>query len=290
MQIFTNPMRRKEFIDKNRLNLIIYFSAFCAILFLYHFVSDGDFSFLLTLGGLTRAVAFIMLLVKFKTEKSGAGVSVKTLELYVVVFLARLTSVLMYEGYLPYDSSGDWLYQLLEILCLVLAILLIFSLLVTYRSSYNATEDVFVKITGIPTELNAVILALPCLVFAILLHPSLNRNFFTDIMWTWAMYLEACCMLPQFVMLRKSTSGAVDPWISHYAFTIGVSRLLTFMFWVSSYHELTDHNALIISGGWAGKFVLVNQFVSLLLMADFCYYYIKAAAAQSPLVLPGSVV
>lgn len=38
----------------------------------------------------------------------------------------RLTSILVYEGYLPFDKSGDWFYQATEILSLAeVAVLLV---------------------------------------------------------------------------------------------------------------------------------------------------------------------
>lgn len=47
-----------------------------------------------------------MLLGVMVMKKHARGVSVKSLQLYTVVFAARLVSVLQHEGYLPYDRSG----------------------------------------------------------------------------------------------------------------------------------------------------------------------------------------
>ncbi|CAK9010762.1 ER lumen protein-retaining receptor [Durusdinium trenchii] len=281
-----NPGRRKEFVQRNRLNIILYVTGGALVLFVYHVLSDGDFSFLLTLGSLTRFFAFLMLVVKFRTEKLCNGVSLKTLELYAIVFAARLCSILFYEGYLPFDSSGDWLYQVVEVLSLITVGFLIFTVAVTFKSSYNANEDGFGKIKGIPTQFGPVVLIGPCLVLAILLHPSLNRNFFTDIAWTFALYLETVAILPQFYMLQKS-NRAVEPWVSHFVFAIGLSRMFSFVFWASSYHELSDKHSIGITGGWVGLFVLFCQLVHIVVMGEFCYHYLKSAVEQSPLVLPG---
>jgi hypothetical protein len=90
-----------------------------------------------------------------------AGISFKTLQAYALVFTARLASILVrasahspdrdasctpqlyctpllplilycmfpmhqvYEGYLPYDKSGDWFYQATEILALLQVAVLI---------------------------------------------------------------------------------------------------------------------------------------------------------------------
>ena len=47
-----------------------------------------------------------MLLGLMLTKKHARGVSMKSLQLYTVVFASRLVSVLQHEGYLPYDRSG----------------------------------------------------------------------------------------------------------------------------------------------------------------------------------------
>ena len=43
------------------------------------------------------------------------GISLKSLELYTLVFLFRLISILQHQGYLPFDKSGDWFYHVIEI-------------------------------------------------------------------------------------------------------------------------------------------------------------------------------
>ncbi len=289
-ETLTNPVRRKEFVNRNRINIITYVSALTLVLFVYHFLSDGDFSFLMTLGTVTRFFGFTFLLVKFHSERSCAGVSLKTLELYMLVFLARLCSILFYEGYLPYDKSGDWFYQAIEVMSVVVVGVLLFLTVKTYKSTYNAAEDGFGdSIKQVPPQFGPVLLIVPCLLLALLLHPSLNRNIFTDVAWTFAMYLETVAILPQFYMLQKA-NRAVEAWVSHFIFSIGLSRLFLTIFWASSYHELSDVHSIGITGGWVGKFVLVNQLVHIVVMAEFCYYYVQASVNQSPLVLPGLAV
>jgi len=288
-EILSNPTARKEFVNRNRLNIIIYTCGVAAVLFIYHVLSDGDFSFLLTLGSLARLFGFCMLLIKMHSERNTSGVSLKTLELYVLVFLGRLSSILFYEGYLPYDSSGDWLYTTVEVVSLLVVLVLIYMTLMTYSSTYNAAEDGFGKTSQIPTQFGPVLLVVPSLLLAILFHPSLNRNFFTDIAWTFALYLETVAIMPQFFLLQKA-KRAVEPWVSHFVFTIGLSRVFLTIFWASSYHELSDTHSIGITGGWAGRLVLLCQIIHIGVMAEFCYHYIRASVDQSPLVLPGMQV
>ena len=63
----------------------LYSSLVLFVFVLYHFFSDGDFSILLTLAGVLRLFAFIMLLVHMLLDKTCAGVSAKTLSLFSMV-------------------------------------------------------------------------------------------------------------------------------------------------------------------------------------------------------------
>lgn len=64
----------------------------------WHHFSDKDFSFLLTLSGCVQTLAFFLLLHKIRVQKSVAGISSKTLQVYVFVFIFRLSSTLVKNG------------------------------------------------------------------------------------------------------------------------------------------------------------------------------------------------
>merc|ERR1719188_1363790 len=76
--------------------------------------SSFDFSFLLTLSSLVSTASFVMMIIVIVRRQSVAGVSRKMMECYMVVFLSRLLAIVPFEGYLPFDKSGDWLYQSCE--------------------------------------------------------------------------------------------------------------------------------------------------------------------------------
>merc|ERR1719321_1477282 len=60
--------------------------------------SDRDFSTVLTLGSVVQCLGFFLLLQKVKMQRSVAGVSSKMLEMYVLLFLFRLSSTLTKNG------------------------------------------------------------------------------------------------------------------------------------------------------------------------------------------------
>jgi hypothetical protein len=173
-----------------------------------------------------------------------------------------------------------------EVIALVVLLVLVFLTSVTYRSTYNANEDGFGRFKTIPNQYGAVVLIVPCSILALILHPSLNKNSLTNITWTFALYLETVAVLPQFYLLQKA-NRAVEAWVSHFVFAIGVSRAFLACFWAISWHELTDSQSIGITGGWVGRFVLLCQLIHIGITAEFCYYYVKASVDRSPLVLPG---
>ncbi len=177
-------------LRKQTFNVIMYFSVLVFIFFVYHFISDGDFSFLLTLGSVIKLFGFIMLLVRVVKDKSASGLSLKTQVLYALVFASRCISIFIYEGYKPFDRSGDWLYQVVELFSFFLAMAVILVTSLMYKNTYDKDEDSFGRNNMIPHQFSPVFIVVPCLLLAMVIHPSLNKNFFTDVAWTFAMYLE----------------------------------------------------------------------------------------------------
>ena len=260
----------------------------CALLVftVYHLLSDGDFSFYLTLGGMTRTFGFGLLAFRVFKEKSAMGISLKTLQLYAIVFAARLSSILFFEGYLPYDSSGDWFYQANEIFALGLVFLNIWLVGVKFRATYAEALDAFGNLR-VPPKFGALVyLAGPAFVVAAIFHPNLNSFWLSDVAWTFALYLESVAVVPQLYLFQRK-GGEIETFTAHYVFTFGLSRFFLFIFWVSSAHELNDKTSQSIHGGWVGTVVLLMQVIHLVLMGDYSFYYIKSLKSGGPLVLPG---
>lgn len=73
--------------------------AFAAVvLFVFFVFSDGDYSFILTLSSIVGLFSFLMVIYKIESSKSCGGVSLKMIELYVIVLFVRLCSIIPFEG------------------------------------------------------------------------------------------------------------------------------------------------------------------------------------------------
>jgi len=253
-------------------------------LIVYYTLSSGDFSFLLTYASFMRCFGLGLLNYKMWSVNSATGISVKTLELYGCVFFFRLLSILRHQGYLPFDKTGDWFYHFVEIMSFLAVGMAIYGIFGPLISTYADKHDRFGNMY-IPSELGALYLLIPCIIMAVIFHPSLNREFFSDTCWTMSMFLESVAMLPQIYMFERQAAdegGTVETLLGHTVFALGSARIFELIFWLGSFKELSDHSGSRIPG----YLVLLSQVGHLILLGDFFYYYFKSISRGLPMELP----
>jgi len=260
--MFTDPKKLQAYSARHSTSIAFWCAFFVAGLTLYHLCSDGDFSFLLTLSSMVSMFSFAMVLVKIMVTNSVAGISARMMECYVVLIVARLCSIIPFEGYLPYDKSGDWLYQTVETSQLLLAGAIVYMCRSRFTSTYDNEKD----------TLNHLFLIVPTVILALLFHPSLNSFMPADCAWAFALYLESVACLPQLLMFQRQE--AVKPFTVHFLAGQALSKLLCFVFWLPSYKELNDPTNTRKS--FVGNWVIIMQLIQLLVMGDFMYHYIRA--------------
>merc|ERR1711972_627910 len=196
------------------------------------------------------------------------GVSLKMMECYIAIFLGRLCAIVPFEGYLPFDKSGDWLYQLCELIGLCLACTIVYFCRARFASTYDDSTD----------TVNHLYLILPALAVSLIIHPSLNNNLPSDIAWAFALYLESVAVLCQLFMFMKE--GQAQPHTSHFLAAQALAKAMSFVFWASSFSELSNPNHYIKS--FVGNWVVAMQLVQLIVMGDFIYHYIRCIQKGIP--------
>lgn len=232
-------------------------------------LSSFDFSFLLTLSSLVSMASFVMMIITIVRRKSAAGVSRKMMECYMVVFISRLVAIIPYEGYLPFDKSGDWLYQSCEAFGFVGAAVICFLCRCQYASTYNVGAD---------SGCNHVLMMLPTFGVACVLHTNLDGYLPCDIAWAFALYLEAITVLPQlFMFMHEKTT---QPHTSHFLAAQALAKLMSFVFWASSFSELANEGCPI--NKYAGHWVVAVQLIQLIIMGDFIYHYVRCIRKGIP--------
>jgi hypothetical protein len=247
-------------------------------LIVWRVFSDGDYSSVLTFGSLIQCFGFYMLFVKVKYHQSVAGLSARTLELYIVVYLCRLTSTLFRVGYLPVDSSGDWVYQMADVLSLCIAAITLRCIRTTHRSTYQDAFD----------TLDLRVMVLPCSILAMFIRGDLNESIFFDTMWATAMNLETITLLPQLWMIVKK-GGEVDGMTSHFVASVAAGRMCALAFWWHGYTELEVVDSNQQTSNIAGKHLLLMHILQVLASLDFLAHYAVAFVRNKRMVIPQGV-
>lgn len=220
LAVLQDSDKLRKLIEANK-EAIKFWLPFAGIAFvLFWFFSDWDFSLLLTTSSITSMFAFLMVCLKMETNRSARGVSLRMFECYFVLIACRLCSIIPFEGYLPYDRSGDWLYQTVETISLALVGMIVYMCRKRFAASYERDSDVF----------KHQYLMIGCLVLALLFHPNLNAFMPADLCWTFALYLESAAVLPQLFMFQKDKR--VEPFTTHFLAGQAASRvcLVSFCF------------------------------------------------------------
>lgn len=243
----------------------------------FKFFSSQRFSGLVTLSAAFQAFAFFLLFYKLVTQKTAHGVSSRSLQLYLPVFIFRLSSTLFYNGYVPGDKSGDWAYQVCDIASLIMVCTMLFLIHTKYNRSYLQEYDQF-PISGIVGT---------CSLLALLVHPTNNRFLPTDWAWACSTYIEALAILPQLYMMTK-LGEKVEALTSHYVFCMSISRFLSLFYWACSYRLLGPRvlsakgTLKLVKGTWnfAGYACLLAHLIETLLFVDFVHQYFTALRSR----------
>jgi len=232
-----------------------------------HF-SDMDYSAVLTAGAGAQCFGFYLLLQKAQSTHSVAGISSKTLELFVMVFMFRLPCTCLRNGYLPVDRSGDWVYQVADFCSLLIILQLIYCVQKKYPATYQADLDTLPVWNAVPA----------CIVGAMMLHGDLNHSFFYDTLWTISMNLETIAMLPQLWMLVKK-GGEVEALTSNYVAALFATACFKMAFWFYGHEEIGDEENPSMYHMVARYWVAGAHMMQVILSADFMIHYFKGCHA-----------
>lgn len=197
-----------------------------------------------------------VLLLKIHATKSCAGLSLKTQELYAVVFVTR---------YLDLFSSFISVYNTVMKLIFISSSFCIIWYMRQHRivaQTYDRDQDTF----------RVQFLLLPSFLLAL----AINQQFTAvEVLWTFSIYLEAVAILPQLVLLQRTYN--VDTLTSNYVFLLGAYRTLYIFNWL--YRFFTEP-------GYSQWIVWLSGTLQTAIYCDFFYYYLVSWRRNERLSLP----
>jgi len=243
-----------------------------ATIFVATHIEVLDFSSVLTLGGGMQCLGFTLLNLMVRNRESVSGVSGRSLQMYVLVFIFRLSSTLNFNGYIPMDKTGDWLFQLSDISSLLIVLQLLRRVYRTNAETYQESLDSLPIAPLLPFAL----------VFALFTYGDLNDNRVGDYIWMVGCTLDTVAMLPQLFLLSR-VGGKVEGLAGHFVACIFVSRACTFAFWFYGYPEVAPLDGSFNHCGYA---ILLLHLAQLIMSGDFMYYYAKSIKTGQAMVLP----
>jgi len=231
-----------------------------------------NFSSVLTLGAGLQSLGFFFLNVLVRSRQSVSGVSGKSLQLYAIMFMFRLTATISMDGYVPTDKTGDWLFQLADVTSLLIVLQLLRRVYKTNAETHQESQDTLNLTPILPVAMG----------FALLTYGDLNGSVFYDYIWMVGCAMDTVAMLPQIFLLSR-VGGKVEGLASHYVACIFASRAFTFTFWYYAYPDTAP-----IGGGFnhCGYAILLLHLMQLVMSGDFMYYYLKSVKNGHALVLP----
>jgi ER lumen protein retaining receptor len=173
------------------------------------------------LGDMSHILSFIALLHKVVKGKSAAGLSLKTQELFLIVFCSRYIDL-----FWNFSSLYNWFLKVIFIGCSG-AIVYFIRMGAPQRATYNAELDNF------PMQY----LIGPCALAGVLINQDHYSPF--EMIWAFSIYLEAVAILPQLFLLQKQ--GEVENLTSHYVAALGAYRGMYLLNWVIRYMTEEDY-------------------------------------------------
>eukprot|EP00298_Acanthocystis_sp_HF-20_P008632 c17797_g2_i1.p1 GENE.c17797_g2_i1~~c17797_g2_i1.p1 ORF type:complete len:215 (+),score=26.89 c17797_g2_i1:30-674(+) len=196
------------------------------------------------IGDFLHLFSIILILTKIRKSKTCAGISLKTQELYALIFLTR---------YLDLFTNFTSLYNtVFKIMYLSSSGYIIYLMRGPFRIKYDAEQDNFM----------VLYLIIPCIALAFLFNYEFS---FFEICWSFSEYLESVALYPQLLMLIRYKD--VEVLTANYIAALGGYRVFYVINW--GYRLYTEDNYSDWISWTAG-------FLHICLYADFAYHYFQA--------------
>ncbi|MCO5590632.1 hypothetical protein L7F22_044603 [Adiantum nelumboides] len=244
------------------------FVAIFTLIFIRFAIRDHDNLFVAAEA--VHAIGIGVLIYKLTKEKTCAGLSLKSQELTALFLAVRLYCSFVME----YD-----IHTLLDTATLITTCWVVYMMRYRVKSTYLADLDNF------PLYL----LAIPCAILALVIHPTTSHYFVNRILWAFCVYLEAVSVLPQLRVMQNTR--VVETFTAHYVFALGIARFFSCAHWVLQVVDSRGYLLSTLGRGLWPSMVLLSEVVQTFILADFCYYYVKSVVeGQSVMRLPTGVV
>jgi len=205
------------------------------------------------LGDLAHLASIGILIHKIQITRSCRGISFKTQELYVAVFVARYLDLLW-----SYVSLYN---EVMKIFFILSSCYIVFLMRIRFRPTNDPSIDTF----------RAEYLVGPALILGLVFNYEFTPS---EILWSFSIFLESVAILPQLFLLQRT--GEAETITTHYLAALGVYRALYIPNWIYRY----------ITEGTVDLIAVLAGLVQTALFADFFYVYFTRVLQGQKFELP----
>mmetsp|Transcript_17578 Transcript_17578/g.40432 ORF Transcript_17578/g.40432 Transcript_17578/m.40432 type:complete len:262 (-) Transcript_17578:66-851(-) len=246
----------KPSIGRTEATIYCSFLLLCGVV--YHFVSDGAYSGLVTLASAMHCMAFALLHVAIARRRVVTGVSLASLQMAAAAYVMRLTVTIFFSAYRPADSTGNHVYQLMDVAGLGALVLVLTGL---PRSDFE-------KQTAVAWLVGAGV------VMGALTYAQLSWRWYVNLLWMAALWVDTLSMLPQVRLTARME--VAHGYAAHYVACATLARIVGSVFWISVYDEFSYE----VSWNYPGYSACFAFLVQVVLGSDFLVRYLIAATKQ----------
>merc|ERR1719240_869800 len=115
---------------------------------------------------------------------------------------------------------------------------------------------------------------------AIVIHPTFMQGYLYSYCWTFSFYIDVLALLPQVVMMAKG-SGKVEAPIANFVAATAFSRIVDLWFWYFRFN--IGPQGFWLGFNYSGYLIVFWHLISIAIVADFMYYYIRARVRSATL-------
>ncbi|ESK97233.1 hdel sequence binding protein [Moniliophthora roreri MCA 2997] len=205
------------------------------------------------LGDLAHLASIIVLIQKIRISRSCRGISFKTQALYVAVFVTRYLD-LLYRYVSLYNS-------LMKLFFIGSSCYTLYLMKGRFRPTHDPSIDTF----------RIEYLLGPCFILGLIFNYSFS---FTEILWSFSIFLESVAILPQLFMLQRT--GEAEAITTHYLAALGIYRALYIPNWIYRYFTEGVVDPIAVTAG----------IVQTGLYLDFFYVYFTKVLQGQKFELP----
>jgi len=210
-----------------------------------------------------EAYGLISIYRKIQSHRSVMGISGNSLIMFAISYGLRQSEAFVMSSRYRLTKRAVVL-ETLQFASIPLVLMIIRAVFTTYRESYQESLD----------KLKVKYLLPGCVALALILTPRFKQGQVYSYCWTVSFYVDVLALLPQVVMMTFSPEKKVAVPIANFVAATTISRVVDLQFWYL-------HFDLGPQGWWgnfnySGYIIVGFHVLSLLLVADFMYFYLRA--------------